>query len=1263
MRAYVIDSKEQDISYIPVNSFVYHDGCGFIKRKHTTNIWNDTDFERIYCTTNEELNPVIQSPDDGVLMKDACCLRFVVSGAFDFEKGATITEISFKDILGNPILYDETNFSDITLSNGSSWENETEWGFRNLFNGDFAYTDVESGPNSSTIFNLGMENYMDESEFHISLTPQQMEVLDYIELTAGSPEGRVPQSIAVYAVFDKDIPETKRETLIFLRTFTSEVDGMRPAKSTKITQAVNPSDPCQDLFLNGMNENGNYLVMNGNTGLLKSIYCEFPEVFKANGTDEQNNLLCEKAPNSLIVLDDGNGHITQLSISDYFKSIGWICEFKGCEGLTNTNYASCIKKACEAKKRNEATVVKYIDNNFNFIEMNIVDYLASKNAVCENLLPIIAVDTTPTNIIIVDITYGAYLLAVENGSVGSYEDWLAGLFEAGNYDLLTFNEWKSLQVAAQEAYEATLEDLDKLIENTGHGTDGLITTINPATGDTVTMTAAEYKQIIGAPIPTPVLAALSIDTIYGAEGDDTNITPETAPVIEIDNVTNMDINNLVIMDDLNAISYHFEEEVIMIPMFDAFGEPIVDENGFIVEEPKNVIKVIIDEINLPEGMDFGMDFVDIKITISDGTTSQTINLSVRDDGLSITEFKNINGTYTKPLKHIKDRNYQKKFEWDEAGLAIQYYGAKGPMTVSNISDKFEVTINPSGRSGVIIIKSLFNSEDIQHIEKENIIISDGYREFNVELYVTSHIRLVNRESIVGNVYNLGLHELSDGSFTIPVFNADANPLVFTYCQFKSYKRPSEKCMSTCNEYFGTSAKLIPNPNNIDDFDKYLIQFNPHTQNLNGMTFNIIDPYFNFVNEAENIIDLEDIVDTKVKLTINKLMTITRNEITINKYRFHHSKNNFTHEYKCWDNDFKLYNQANGLNLIIDNPNIAGVDYVDDCNGEDPYWKCNHGGVKPKKFRILTGEAYNDLGTTNFKFYDIDSEVNISVTTIQNLDIVLEWNKSDKVYNLENAMVGGQMTVQLLHPWDNDWSKVRAWSTDDSKCTTSINTDTHELVIEYHTIGEAFVYVTDGVATHKIFATSTYGTQFTAAFTSISIIDTDDQWYYMDLVNVQGTVSMGEFNTNIIEAEVIDNSSVRLRNIAGEGVFDVNTTIPLTDAQGNVTSGIKVNILDHNKWFTTNYLYPIGENGELGELSFDIPDAGSWTVTDSPEGVEDWISSNGKLNISTILSGTHLIELTHTDGTIKHVNVYVRPVWVMDESPIIFDNNEYTTNGD
>jgi hypothetical protein len=101
MRAYIIDSKEQDISYIPVNSFVYHDGCGFIKRKQTTNHWSDTDFERIYCTDNTELNPTIRNPEDEVLLRDAEILKFVVHGAASIDKGATITEIAFKDILGN----------------------------------------------------------------------------------------------------------------------------------------------------------------------------------------------------------------------------------------------------------------------------------------------------------------------------------------------------------------------------------------------------------------------------------------------------------------------------------------------------------------------------------------------------------------------------------------------------------------------------------------------------------------------------------------------------------------------------------------------------------------------------------------------------------------------------------------------------------------------------------------------------------------------------------------------------------------------------------------------------------------------------------------------------------------------------------------------------------------------------------------------------------------------------------------------------------
>ncbi len=1325
MRAYVIDSKEQDISYIPLNSFVYHEGCGFIKRKQTTHVWNDTDFERIYCTTNEELNPSIQPPEDGVALKDAECLRFVVSGAYDFEKGATITEIIFKDILGNKIVYGAENIYDETLSSSEHWNNENQWGFTNLYDNDLDYIDETSGPVSSTLFNVGMENYMDESEFHIKLTPEQMEVLDTIEISAGSPEGRVPQSIAVYAVFDKEIPETKRETLIFLRTFTAEVDGKRPAYSTKATQTVNPADPCADLFYNGMNQDGNYLIMNPNTGLLESVYCDFPDVFKADGTDAQNEMLCSQDPRSIIVTEDAEGNYREVKISTYFAEIGWICEFGGCEGLSNTNYATCIKKACECKERNEATIVKYMDSNFNMVETNISDYLASKNAVCENLTGEIAVpeDTDLTFDQMVDITPETYQIAVENGFEGTYEEWLLFLYNEwvatmGFIMFEDYPQWLAAQQAAAEAYKDTVSNLDSLIENTGYGTDGLITTINPATGETITVTATEYKQIIAAPAPVPVITTLNIDEVYVASGDDGTVTPPEPIEIEIDNVTNMDINNIVIMDSLNAISWHFEEEIIMVPMFDAFGEPLVDENGFQLEEPKNVIKVVIDSITMPEGMDYGVT----EITISDGTTTQTITLAIREDGLTIDEFQNMSAPYTKPLKSKGGMDYQKKFEWDEPGLAIQYYGAKGTMRVDNISDKFEVTITPDDRGGIIVIKSLFTKSDIQNIHRETVVITDGVRQYNIELYITSHMRVTATDTF-NSSFDLGMNIVDNGNFTVPLFYADGTPKVLNECEYTSYIRG--KCGTNLCRYYGADGSIIGNPETSGVEDKFLVNIHPYGQRLTGTTFKVIDPYFNYANAYSNKIDWEDIKVTDITFKLNKFMTSTRHNIKLDKYRYYNSKSQFTHNHSCNDVDFILYNQALGLNLDIENPDLVGIAYGELCRRENIHWQCKHGGENFKKFRLLTGEKYKDIGTTNLRFYDIDSEINISVTTIQSLDLVLQWNSSSRYYNVPNVLVGGHIEIQLIHPWDNDWSTVRAWSMDASKCTTRIDVENQKLVIDYHTIGETYVYVSDGHATHKMKVTATFGTTFTPEWTRLDIVDTDVEWYYINLLNVQGTVTLGSFDTNIIEAELVTNTQIRLRNVAGVGTFNVGTTIPLTDtdAQGTISNGIKINILDHNKWFVDNYVSPdydsevseefvastvTNEDGSTtttyqngttvteyptetiidgvtyppgtqitiypdGRMkvvypdgtiewvtSITLTDATNWSVTDAPEGVRAWIDAGGNLKIETRISGTHLIELTHTDGTVKYVNVYVEPIWSMDDTPIVFDNNDYNT---
>lgn len=1260
MRAYVIDSKEQDISYIPIDSFVYHDGCGFIKRKQTTAVWNDTDFERIYCTSNSELNPTIQRPEDGVLLKDACCLRFVVSGAYDFEKGATITEISFKDVLGNTIPYDETNFSDITLSNASSWDNEDEWGMKNLFDNDLEYTDTASGPTSSTMFNLGMENYMDESEFHISLTQEQMEVLDTIEISAGSPDGRVPQSIAVYAVFDKDIPETKRETLIFLRTFTAEIDGRRPSYSTRATQTVNPADPCNTLFENGMNEDGNYLVMNPGTGLLELIFCNFPTSFLASETD--NDTLCKEDPRSLVIVEGDDGHLFDMSISAYFKKNGWICEFGGCEGLSASNYASCIKEACEAKERNEATIVKYLDNNFNLVQMNITDYLASKNVICENLIPVINEESTfPDNFEKEEISNEAYKEAVENGFVGTFEEWLQSLYDAwlnsiDTINPMSFSDWRAAQDQADREYRASLSNLDSLIEQTGYGTDGVITMINPATGVKTQVTASEYKQLIAAPIPKPIISTLNIDNVYVASGEEGSFAPETEIELEIDNVVNMDINNIKVIDTLGAIRWHFKEEVIMVPVFNAFGSPIVDENGFQVEEPKNVIKIVIDKINMPEGMDYGIT----EITITDGTTSQTIHLAIREDGLTISEYQYTPTKYNKPLEHIEARDYRRKLEWDDAGVAIKYFGSKGLMRVENISDKFEVSITPDGRGGMIVIKSVFNVNDITGLYKENVIITDGVRTYNLELYVTSHMR-IGEMNFFEDTLDLGTLNFEDNSCTVPLLNADINPKVLKIWDKRAYTSNGyDDTPRDVNEYYGSYARIITNPDSIDETDKFLIKFYFQTQNLTGAEYFIIDPFFNQKSFNNNLIDKDDIQITELNFKIDKKMTISKSNIRIDKFRYYNSKNDFNHEYKCWNSDFTIFNQAPGLNVEIENPEILGVAYGENCNFEYYYWSRQQGGAVPIKFRLLTEQRFTEIGSTSLRFYDIDSEININVEVIQSLDIVLGWNRLERRYDIPVSIIGDNYDIQLLHPWDNDWSRVRAWSNDESIASTNIVDGV--LTVSFHSLGETDIYVTDGYATHKMVAIPVYGEQFTPAFTRLDIIDTDSNWYEIDLINVHGNVTVGDFNNDIVELEILANDKIRFRNTYGIGNFDVSTTIPFTDTaeDGIVTTNLKINILDHNKWFVSNYVTQDYQPGTVISVT-SLP--GNWTVTGTPKGVEAWITSKGDLKVRTNISGTHTIELTHTDGTVKYVNIYVSPLWSMDNTPIIFNNNNYIADGE
>lgn len=1290
MRSYVIKSKDQDISHIPLNSFVYHNGCGFIKRNETTKNWSSEDFERIYCTSNAELNPVIQTPKQAVALKDACCLRFVINGAFDFEKGATITEIILKDILGNNIPLDASSMMEATLANDEFWNNSTEWGFRNLFNGITSYIDNTTGANSSTLFNFGIENYEKSSEFYIKLPEEYLEVLDSVNIIAGSPEGRVPQSIEIYAVFDKNIPETRRETLIFLKTFTAEIDGQRPASTFKGTQKVNPADPCATLFYNGMNQDGSYLVLNQKTGLLQSIYCDFPPVFIALDPSDPAytnlmNELCSQDPRTEIILKNPDDTYTQIKISEYFQQQNWICEFKGCEGLSNTEYASCIKTACDAAKRNPLTMVRYLDDNFNVVESNIIDYLASKNAMCVDSNPNMSFDEDTA------ILTDNYFTSIGQKYKGmTYEEALAAGFIGDYTRWLEYLEFINAQ-------NKLISDLDNVIENTGYSTDGFITIIDPATGKKLEITAAEYKDLIldqgsyeKTEEPTEkLIATISNPTVYINDNTNNADVPDKMS-IDLENVTNMDKNNIQVIDSLGAVEWHIEEEIIEVPLFDPLGKPLLDENGLQKSEIQNKIKIVIDKIELPDGYDTGGT---TQIIISDGKNTYTLNLEVKEDKLSIEEYSSQNKRWTKPMTAVGSSGYifKKKFEWDESGVAIRFYGAKGTVRVENLSNKFETNVKMIGvRDGLITIKPLLTKNDIKFVHTETAVITDGSETFDINLFVTSHIRLNSATNTSGS-FDLGYKIVDDGVITNPIFNADDKPLIFNSLTYTSYLggiSGRDYCRN-----IAANLNVIDNQESIDDTDKYLSEITPYAQRLMGNTYYLVDPYFNNTNAKAGLIDAEDINVINMFVKLDKKLTSTKYDFKLNKYRHVNSKNNFTH-YKdtfsrdghCGIYDFKLFHQADGLTMTIENPNILSVGYGVNCSREDEYWVCQHGGAAPKKFRINTGEDKPELGNTKITFTDAMSKIDINVEVYQMLDISLNtWNGSHHTFPLKE--VGSSVTIDLLHPWDNNWDNVVAWSLDEKKVEVNVNTTTKKLEMNFNFIGQTYVYVSDGHDTHKIQVESAYSTVFQTAFRRIYILNNDFEWKYVDLINVKGTTTIDHtsYNSDMLLVEEINNTQFRFKNLTQN--YNVNTTISISDtaADGITTSQVTVYVVDSKKYVPTNItLNPDREvietiDNQDGSITYKYSDGssltvwsdnrrietpppihieGTWSIVNVPEGVSAWFDEDGKLQIKSSIGGLIIITIRNDlDGTIKKISIYISPEFIIDTTPIIFDNND------
>ena len=1163
MRAYIIDSKEQDISYIPINSFVYNDGCGFIKRKNTTDTWNDADFERIYCTDNESLNPVIRNPEDELLLKDAEIIKFVVDGSFDFGKGATITEITFKDILGNNIPYDMNNFEDISLANSTNWDLEDNFEGDNLFNGNIEYTDEASGKISSTIFNTNNRNLDEISTFYIRLTPEQMQIIDSIEIIAGSPEGRIPQSIAVYAVKNKDNPETLIETLVFFKAFSMEVDGMRPAQKFTATQKVGADDPCYDLFLNGLTEDGVHLVMNPYTGLLTTIYCDFPDIIEYKDPNDPDfsdfiSGLCVKDPKSLVIVKDKDGNFSEQALKDFFISEDWACYEEGCNQYSGTQYTSCMKNLCVANERNPLTTVKYYTDTLKEVSVNVADYLTNNNFVCENKTPVF-------------------------------------------YD-------------TSDNKKTVISNLDKIIYN---GDNDLITVLNPATGEKIKMTALEYKSILVdskvseydklleegwipdfkenciVELTNPITKEVKIVSKPNCIPNKvayphtaSNTTPEDT--VDLSKF-NFNLNTLEITDSLGAITWEIDDKLIEEPVKDENGNPTLDGETKLTQSIKISMSSVAfknsgdygNSINSGDSGNFGDsgDSLELKtttVTVSDGTKTFTFDVDIAPNSYSIYEPKSINKPFTLPLERIDKNNYKKIFEYDEPGVVLKYYGEITPTTIDGYSDNLIVEITPDkNKTGLISIKPNVESTDIpEGWISENLTISSGDITYNLEIIITKHMRIGSLDN-KDIFYNLNEIIVDNGSFNIPIFNSTKLPKAMNPGQMYGYLQsnqtsPSNKAIQPLDTYTGSCVQYGASMNVMDDLDnnnQSILKITPLKQQLNERKYYIIDPYFNEENVKKGIINKYQVYTVAVKYTVNKFLTIDYKEtkkISIDKYRFNNSKTNFNlSQYDTsYSRDFEIEHQAPGLNIDIENKNICGLAYGKPTPGENMYWSCRTGGPRPKLFRITTGEQFTELGSTNIRVFDTESEINFTVEVQQFIDIVLPWNEQTREYSITDQVVGGSGSFQLLHPWNHDWNNIMIWASDDNMVELNLNLDEKRVELNYLHIGEVFIFVSDRHRTHKIKLTIGYDNVLTTDYSTFRILENDFDWKYVNILNSQGTLELNDdFNSDLIEAELIsDTNQIKFRlldpSVAKSTVISFNDIIPT----GNVSSQFKIVIV-------------------------------------------------------------------------------------------------------
>lgn len=1145
MRAYVLDDKNQDISYIPVDSFVYYDGCGFVKHSQSIRNWDDVDTNSIECTSNDTLNPVVKSADQEISLQSAEIIKFVVHGAFTLDKGATITEISFIDVLGNKIPYDLSNFEDVQLSNPGNWNNTDGWEGANLFDRNETYATPEDGPISSTIFNLGADYYNKDSVFYIRLSPEQMKNIAAIKILAGSPEGRIPVSISVYAVKNKDDIQTRIETLVWYRAFSNAIDGNRPAQAFTATQQVRAEDPCLELYMNGETEDGVKIVMNPYTGNLTTIYCKFPETIEykdPNDPDYSDYMkrLCGMNPDSIILVKDMDNIIKNKTVREFLAEENWVCEMDGCEGLYGSEYLSCMDNICLAQDRNQNTVIKFFDENLNLIQKNVGDYLLSKNYTCNkqnnDVFISDSINSTDTT---VDLTSNIDTL-IANGEGGT----LISLIDPATGEIVKVTPLEYKTMNDTTSNEISIENnMNQLLS------EGYTEVPSDKTCYRKFTNGIDIKYVKLQDCTAPV-------TVYS---DNTKNTTTKIDITNLIQENNINLNDISTFDSKGNISFHIEREIQEVPKLDVNGDIILNET-----ELKEFVYIVFDVVN-PNAAGTTSDLI-----ITDGNNTLNINLDIHAFELQIFEKFKVPSILSQSLMETESGKYKKSIEYDESGAIINFYGSE-TVNITGYSDKLIVEIvYGKTKDGYIKIKPNITAAEItEGLHREILTITNGSEIIELTIDITKHMRIGSQDN-KSYEFDYGEIIVDEGEKSFHIFNIDNKPpITKTPAEMYSYlinngNSAFDKAVHPLDRHMGTCYQ----PGLKTHADGAEIILNPYREQLNERKFYIVDPYFNEENADQGLIDPNQVRTIAIKYTVNKFMTINGKtsdfSLTIDKYRFINSKTNFVYSEPNNFRDLKIMHQTEGLNISISNPNVVGIKKGDASSTEFNFFNCRNGGALPKLFTLLTGDKYTELGSSVLTFTDTESSLNVTVNVIQYLDIGLNYNNG---YTLPTQLIGTTATISLLHPYDNNWENLIFWTDDDVIVEGNINKIDNVLELTFNKIGSTAVYITDQHRTYKINVSSNYDTTLTPEYTAYKLLSVDTETKNINIFNSKGILSI-DFDNTLIDASIDDaNKILSFKNIA-EIPFSTTVTITDTVNTGNQITHININSIDPSNWIIT-----------------------------------------------------------------------------------------------